>query len=61
MGFQLRYHPCLVRARELIQAGQLGRLISAHVHFGEYLPAGIHGRTTAKVTPPERIWVGACC
>ena len=39
MGFQLRYHPCLLRARELVQTGRLGRLISARVHFGEYLPA----------------------
>jgi predicted dehydrogenase len=39
VGFQLRYHPCLLRARELIQAGRLGRLVSARVHFGEYLPA----------------------
>jgi predicted dehydrogenase len=38
MGFQLRYHPCLRRARELIEAGRLGRLVSARVHFGEYLP-----------------------
>ena len=39
MGFQLRYHPCLIRARELVESGRLGRIISAHVHFGEYLPA----------------------
>ena len=28
-----------MRARGLIQAGRLGRLISVRVHFGEYLPA----------------------
>ena len=39
MGFQLRYHPCLVRAHEWLRAGKLGRLISGRVHFGEFLPA----------------------
>ena len=39
MGFQLRYHPCLVAAREALMAGRIGRIISARVHFGEYLPA----------------------
>lgn len=39
VGFQFRYHPGLVRAKQLISDGEIGRLISAHVHFGEYLPA----------------------
>jgi predicted dehydrogenase len=39
MGFQFRYHPFLLRARELIKGGRLGRIISARAHFGEYLPA----------------------
>jgi predicted dehydrogenase len=39
MGFQLRFHPCLARAHELIQAGRLGRILSARVQFSEYLPA----------------------
>jgi len=39
MGFQFRFHPGLVRARQLIREGAIGRIISAHVHFGEYLPA----------------------
>lgn len=38
VGFQFRYHPGLVRARTLIAGGEIGRLVSAHVHFGEYLP-----------------------
>jgi predicted dehydrogenase len=38
VGFQFRFHPHLVRAREFIVAGQLGKILSAHVHFGEYLP-----------------------
>lgn len=39
VGFQLRYHPCLVEARQLIMERRLGRLISSRVHYSEYLPA----------------------
>ena len=39
VAFQFRYHPGLVRAKQLITAGEIGRIVSAHVHFGEYLPA----------------------
>jgi predicted dehydrogenase len=38
IGFQFRFHPGLVRAKQLISNGEIGRVISAHVHFGEYLP-----------------------
>jgi predicted dehydrogenase len=39
VGFQFRFHPGLVHARRLISSGEIGQLVSAHVHFGEYLPA----------------------
>ena len=39
VAFQFRFHPGLMRAKQLISDGELGRIISAHVHFGEYLPA----------------------
>jgi predicted dehydrogenase len=39
VAFQFRFHPGLVLAKQLISAGEIGRVISAHVHFGEYLPA----------------------
>jgi len=39
VGFQFRFHPGIIRAKQLIQDGGIGRVISAHVHFGEYLPA----------------------
>jgi len=39
VGFQFRFHPGMLRAKQLIEAGEIGRVISAHVHFGEYLPA----------------------
>lgn len=38
MAFQFRFHPSLLCARQLIADGAIGRVISAHVYFGEYLP-----------------------
>jgi predicted dehydrogenase len=38
VGFQFRYHPTLNKARELIAAGALGKILTAHAHWGEYLP-----------------------
>lgn len=38
VAFQFRYHPGLARAKRLIMDGEIGRIVSAHVHFGEYLP-----------------------
>ena len=38
VGFQFRYHPTLNKARELIQQGALGKILTVHVHWGEYLP-----------------------
>ncbi len=39
VAFQFRFHPGMVKAKELIQNGEIGRVVSASVHFGEYLPA----------------------
>ncbi len=38
VGFQFRYHPTLNKARELIQANALGKILTVHAHWGEYLP-----------------------
>ena len=38
VGFQFRYHPTLNKARELIQSQALGRILTVHAHWGEYLP-----------------------
>jgi predicted dehydrogenase len=38
VGFQFRYHPTLNKARELIQANALGKVLTVHAHWGEYLP-----------------------
>ena len=39
MGFQFRFHPALKLARRKISSGELGRIMSAHVHYGEHLPS----------------------
>ena len=38
VGFQFRYHPTLNKARELIQANAIGKVLTFHAHWGEYLP-----------------------
>lgn len=38
VGFQFRYHPTLNKARELIQSNRLGKILTVHAHWGEYLP-----------------------
>lgn len=39
VAFQFRFHPGMVKTRQLIENGEIGRVVSANVHFGEYLPA----------------------
>ena len=39
VAFQFRFHPGMVRAKQLLSGGEIGRILSAHVQFGEYLPA----------------------
>jgi predicted dehydrogenase len=41
VGFQMRFHPCFVRLRQLIAAEAIGRLIAVRARYGEYLP-GFH-------------------
>ena len=38
VGFQFRFHPTLNKARELIQSNALGKILTVHAHWGEYLP-----------------------
>lgn len=39
VAFQFRFHPGMVKTKQLVENGEIGRVVSAHVHFGEYLPA----------------------
>jgi predicted dehydrogenase len=38
VGFQFRYHPTLNKACNLIQSNALGKILTVHAHWGEYLP-----------------------
>lgn len=38
MGFQFRFHPTLQKIASLIKDGAIGEPLSAHAHWGEYLP-----------------------
>ena len=38
VGFQFRYHPGLLRIRDLLAEEAIGRPISVRAHWGEYLP-----------------------
>lgn len=38
VGCQLRFDPCLTALREMLLAGRLGRILSAQIMMGEYLP-----------------------
>jgi predicted dehydrogenase len=41
VGYQQRYHPGYARIKQLLESGALGRVASASLHFGEWLP-GMH-------------------
>lgn len=38
VGFQFRYHPGLIKAKQLIDDGVIGKILAVQVHWGEYLP-----------------------
>lgn len=39
VGYQFRFHPGLQQVAGLLQDGAIGKPVSAHAHWGEYLPA----------------------
>ncbi len=38
VGFQYRFHPTLIRLKELLAEGVIGSPVSCRAHWGEYLP-----------------------
>jgi len=38
VGYQMRFHPCLLRLHSLIQEKSVGRIITVRVEVGEYMP-----------------------
>jgi len=39
VGFQFRFHPGLQQVKRLLDEGAIGKPLSAHAHWGEYLPS----------------------
>jgi len=39
VGFQFRYHPGLIKVKECLESGKVGKPLSVQVHWGEYLPS----------------------
>lgn len=44
VGYQLRYHPAMRQAREIVRSGRLGPVLTAEAHFGLYLDRWWPGR-----------------
>jgi predicted dehydrogenase len=38
VGYQLRFHPCFLRMKEIVDSGVLGNLLAVRAAVGEYLP-----------------------
>lgn len=38
IGYNMRYHPCLKKIKEILKTGQIGKVTSARVQYGQYLP-----------------------
>jgi predicted dehydrogenase len=38
VGYQMRFHPCIQRLREILGAGAIGRPLAVHAVVGEFLP-----------------------
>jgi predicted dehydrogenase len=39
VAYQLRFHPAILRMRELVRGGAIGALLSIQAEYGQYLPA----------------------
>ncbi|MCM1334913.1 MAG: Gfo/Idh/MocA family oxidoreductase [Bacteroides sp.] len=57
VGFQNRYHPALLKAKEYIKSGRIGKIISAHAEVGERL-ATMHSYEDYRTTYMARSELG---
>jgi predicted dehydrogenase len=60
VAYQFRFHPGLRWVKELLESGRLGRLVSAHIVNGEYLPDW-HPWEDYRETHPARRDLGGGC
>lgn len=38
VGYQMRFHPCVMRLQQVVASGELGSLLAVRATLGEYLP-----------------------
>mgnify|MGYP001175789810 FL=1 len=38
VGYMLKFHPAFIKMKELVQRGQIGRILNVQAHFGYLLP-----------------------
>lgn len=48
MGYNLRFHPCICKIKELIDKNQIGRIISVFAENGSFLPDWHHNEDFRK-------------
>ena len=53
VGYQMRFHPAVIKLRDIIKNQELGHVISADTHFGEWLP-GMHDYEDYRLTHMAR-------
>ena len=56
VGYQLRFHPCFLRLREILQQEALGNLLAVRATVGNICRAGIAMRITGKCTRRVPTW-----
>ena len=57
MGFNLRFHPCLIKVKQLLSKNKIGRVIYVHAENGSYLPDW-HPEENYKKSYPSRNALG---
>jgi predicted dehydrogenase len=70
----MRFHPAIIKAREVLQGGEVGQVLAFTHHFGEYLPRWhpwesykefyVSKRNTGacrEIVPFELIWLAWLC
>ena len=53
VGYQMRFHPAVIKIRDIIKKQDLGNVVTADTHFGEWLP-GMHDYEDYRVTHMAR-------
>ena len=57
MGFNLRFHPCLIKIKQILSKNKIGRIIYIHAENGSYLPDW-HPKEDYRKSYPSRNTLG---